>query len=167
MSGWILILSAESKAEGWSKGADKVGWANGHDWWWNCQTFRICPPYATFYASAAEIVTQCTIKPLPLSLSKTDSFIPPYQPPLIPTVNCPKQGRNQLNSDAFKTKTYPITRRLFVIIKQDGQGDERAGEAYALLLLTDDGKSWLKRLAIFRDFRSESQLSLFCHSSEF
>ncbi len=99
---------------------------------------------AIYYASAPEIVTQCKVKPLPLSLSKTDSLIPPYQPPLISTENCPQQGRNQLNSEAFKTKTYPITRRLFVIIKQDASVDEQAGETYVKLLLTDEGQKLIE-----------------------
>ncbi|NEO48998.1 MAG: PstS family phosphate ABC transporter substrate-binding protein [Moorea sp. SIO4A3] len=99
---------------------------------------------AIYYASAPEIVTQCKVKPLPLSFSNTSPFVTPYQPPLIPTENCPEQGRNQLNSEAFKTKKYPITRRLFVIIKQDGSVDERAGEAYGKLLLTDEGQKLIK-----------------------
>ena len=97
-----------------------------------------------YYASAPEIVTQCKVKPLPLSLSNTSPFITPYQAPLIPTENCPEQGRNQLNSDAFKTNKYPINRRLFVIIKQDGSVDEQAGETYVKLLLTDEGQKLIE-----------------------
>ena len=99
---------------------------------------------AIYYASAPEIVPQCTVKPLSLFSSKTGSFIPPYQPPLLPTKNCPEQGRNQLNSEAFETNEYPITRQLFVIIKQDDQGYDRAGEAYRKLLLTDEGQKLIK-----------------------
>ncbi|NEQ88004.1 MAG: PstS family phosphate ABC transporter substrate-binding protein [Moorea sp. SIO2I5] len=101
---------------------------------------------AIYYASAPEIVTQCKVKPLPLSFSKIRPFVTPYQPPLIPTENCPEQGRNQLNSEAFKTKTYPITRRLFVIIKQDGQVDQRAGETQGYFILIVIG-IWYKERA--------------------
>ncbi|MFM7354496.1 MAG: phosphate ABC transporter substrate-binding protein, partial [Microcystis aeruginosa] len=55
------------------------------------------------------------------------------------------QKRNQLNELAFQKGEYPITRRLFVIIKQNGQLDEQAGEAYANLLLTDQGQELIKK----------------------
>ncbi|MGV2387598.1 MAG UNVERIFIED_CONTAM: hypothetical protein LVR29_02365 [Microcystis novacekii LVE1205-3] len=38
------------------------------------------------------------------------------------------QKRNQLDELAFQRERIPITRRLFVIIKQNGQLDEQAGE---------------------------------------
>jgi len=39
----------------------------------------------------------------------------------------------------FRSGEYPITRRLFVIVKQNGQ-TEQAGIAYANLLLTNQGQ---------------------------
>lgn len=96
-------------------------------------------PGGIYYASAPEIVGQCTVNYLPLK-SKSGAWIPPYQPPFIPASQCPGQ-RNQLNQAAFQSGEYPITRRLFVIVKQNGQIDQQAGEAYANLLLTDQGQA--------------------------
>lgn len=96
-------------------------------------------PGGIYYASAPEIVGQCTVSYLPVK-SKSGAWIPPYQPPFVPANQCPGQ-RNQLNQAAFQSGEYPITRRLFVIIKQNGQQDQQAGEAYANLLLTDQGQA--------------------------
>ncbi|WP_293085325.1 hypothetical protein [Moorena sp. SIO4A1] len=35
-----------------------------------------------------------------------------------------------MNSVAFKKGTYPITRKLFVIVKKNGKAEQKAGEAY-------------------------------------
>ena len=69
-----------------------------------------------YYASAPEVVGQCGIKPLPIG--KTESkLISPYKEPYIPPTECP-QKRNQLNVDAFRSDEYPMTRRLFVVVKK-------------------------------------------------
>lgn len=91
-----------------------------------------------YYASAPEVVPQCTIKPLPLG-RQPGKFIPPYREPFIKQSQCPSQ-RNQLNIQAFQTGQYPITRNLFVVVKQNGQVEQQAGEAYANLLLTEQGQ---------------------------
>ncbi len=96
-----------------------------------------------YYASAPEVVPQCGIKTLPLGKSE-NKLVAPYQEPSIPSSQCP-QKRNQLNELAFQKGEYPITRRLFVIIKQNGQLDEQAGEAYANLLLTDQGQELIEK----------------------
>jgi phosphate transport system substrate-binding protein len=66
-------------------------------------------------------------------------FVPPYQEPFVPLEQCPGK-RNQLNTTAFQSGQYPITRNLFVVVKQNGQIDEQAGKSYASLLLTDRGQ---------------------------
>ena len=91
-----------------------------------------------YYASAPEVVPQCTIKPLPLG-RQPGKFIPPYREPFVKHSQCPSQ-RNQLNIQAFQTGQYPITRNLFVVVKQNGQVEQQAGEAYANLLLTEQGQ---------------------------
>ncbi|AFY32377.1 PstS family phosphate ABC transporter substrate-binding protein [Calothrix sp. PCC 7507] len=101
-----------------------------------------------YYASAPEVVGQCGVKPLPLG-RKSEKLIPPYKEPFIPLSNCPQQ-RNQINSTAFQTGDYPITRRLFVIVKQNGQIDQQAGETYANLLLTDQGQKLITQAGFVR-----------------
>lgn len=95
-------------------------------------------PGSIYYASAPEIVSQCTVKALPLG-QKSSELIPPYQEPFVSLAKCPQQ-RNQLNTEAFQSGEYPITRRLFVIVKSQAGVEQQAGEAYANLLLTQQGQ---------------------------
>ena len=101
-----------------------------------------------YYASAPEIVGQCGVKPLPIG-KNFDKLIPPYQEPYIPSSECPRK-RNKLNTTAFSEAKYPITRRLFVIVKQNGQIDEEVGEAYAELLLTSQGQELIAKAGFVR-----------------
>lgn len=100
-------------------------------------------PGGMFYASAPLLVTQCNVKPLPLGRNANE-LVAPYKEPLVPLNQCPNK-RNELNVDAFKSGQYPNTRRLFVIIKQDGQIAQKAGEAYANLMLTSQGQAALAK----------------------
>ncbi|MDY6936145.1 MAG: PstS family phosphate ABC transporter substrate-binding protein [Cyanobacteriota bacterium] len=95
-------------------------------------------PGSIYYASAPEVIPQCSVKPI--SIGRTaDRLVAPYQDPLVPPQECPER-RNQLNAEVFQSGDYPITRQLFAIVKQNGQIDEEAGEAYAQLLLTGRGQ---------------------------
>ncbi|MEA5536442.1 PstS family phosphate ABC transporter substrate-binding protein [Crocosphaera sp. XPORK-15E] len=96
-----------------------------------------------YYASAPEVVPQCSIKTLPIGV-KTDQLIPPYQSPFVPLSQCPKL-RNQLNQSGFQSGEYPLTRRLFVIVKENGEDDEKAGLTYAELMLTNQGQTLIKQ----------------------
>ncbi|MCV3216821.1 PstS family phosphate ABC transporter substrate-binding protein [Plectonema radiosum NIES-515] len=100
-------------------------------------------PGGIYYASAPEIVGQCTVKPLPLG-RKSDQLVPPYKEPFIPLEQCPIQ-RNQINAVTFQSGEYPITRRLFVIVKQNGQSDQQAGVAYVNFLQTDQGQELITK----------------------
>ncbi len=103
-----------------------------------------------YYASAPEVVGQCSVKSLPLG-RKSDELVAPYISPFIPLSECP-QKRNQLNGDAFQSGKYPITRRLFVIVKEseNNQSDQKAGEAYANLLLSDQGQELIAKTGFVR-----------------
>jgi ABC-type phosphate transport system substrate-binding protein len=102
-----------------------------------------------YYASAPEVVPQCGIKPLPIA-RQGNSFVAPYTKPLIKPEQCPNQ-RNKLNIDAFKTGEYPITRQMFVIVKQNpGSLEEQAGEAYANMLLTTHGQKLMNEAGFVR-----------------
>ncbi|MGI8501120.1 MAG: PstS family phosphate ABC transporter substrate-binding protein [Hassallia sp.] len=95
-------------------------------------------PGAVYYGSARGVVPQCTVKALPLGRVSTE-LISPYREPLVPSNQCP-QKRNQVNTEVFKNGSYPITSKLFVIIKQNKGREEKVGEAYTRLLLSDQGK---------------------------
>lgn len=105
-------------------------------------------PGGIYYGSAPEIVPQCTIKSIAIA-REGNAFVTPYQEPLVPPADCPAQ-RNQLNMEAFRSGNYPITRQLTVVIKQNGQSEQRAGEAYANLLLTEQGQELIDKTGFVR-----------------
>ncbi|MEO0539387.1 MAG: substrate-binding domain-containing protein [Cyanobacteria bacterium P01_A01_bin.105] len=98
-------------------------------------------PGAIYYASSPEVVPQCSIYPLPIAPADTDAYVAPYQAPLV--TNCPEQ-RNSINREGFRSGDYPLTRRLFVVIKADGDRDEAAGRAYSELLLSPTGQTLIE-----------------------
>ncbi|MEB3268712.1 MAG: PstS family phosphate ABC transporter substrate-binding protein [Leptolyngbya sp.] len=98
-------------------------------------------PGAIYYASAPEVVGQCTVKPIAIG-RQGEQLVPPYQAPYVPPAACPAQ-RNQINLDGLRSGDYPLTRRLFVIVREDGSSDQQAGEAYANLLLSQQGQGLL------------------------
>jgi len=97
-----------------------------------------------YMASAANLIGQCNVKPLGISKETDGTYINPYQGELVSPEVCLKQP-NQPNFAAFQNDEYPLTRRMFVIIKLDGQLDEKAGETYTELLLTDEGQQLIKQ----------------------
>jgi phosphate transport system substrate-binding protein len=105
-------------------------------------------PGGIYFASAPEVVPQCTVKPLPIGRSGND-FVAPYQAPLVPPEQCPAK-RNQLNLAAFQSGQYPMTRNLFVVIKQGTPATEQAGEAYANLLLSAEGQGAIEKAGFVR-----------------
>lgn len=99
---------------------------------------------AIYYASAPEVVPQCSVKTLPLG-KNSNQLVTPYQEPPVSEQTCREQGqRDQLNISAFQNGNYPITRRLFVIVKENGELDQQAGEAYGKLLLTQQGQKLIE-----------------------
>lgn len=100
-------------------------------------------PGSIYFASAPEVVPQCSIKPLPLGRTP-GKYVSPYQEPFILPSECPGK-RNKLNIEAFQSGNYPITRNLFVVVKQNGQIEQQAGDAYANLLLTQQGQELISQ----------------------
>lgn len=96
-------------------------------------------PGAIYFASAPEVVGQCTVKPLSINQQ------PPYRPPYIDLQNCPNQ-RNQPNLDGFASRTYPLTRQIYIV----GRTDTAIGRAYAELILSDEGQAALGRAGFAR-----------------
>lgn len=86
------------------------------------------------YATASE-VDQQAIQVLPLAKSTNSSFVSP----------CADQACTVVNKADFVSGEYPVTRRLFVVIKRDGGLDEQAGVAYANMLLSDEGQKLIEQ----------------------
>jgi phosphate transport system substrate-binding protein len=92
-------------------------------------------PGGISYASASEIIGQQSTRLLKLSKKNSKAFVSP----------CGNTACTTINSKAFIEGAYPITRRLLVIIKRDGQLDEQAGVAYANILLSDEGQQLISQ----------------------
>lgn len=82
------------------------------------------------YATTSEVINQQTIRLLALAKSASESAVSP----------CADSGCTRINQSAFTDGSYPLTRRLFVIIKKDGRLDQQVGEAYTNMLLSDQGQ---------------------------
>jgi phosphate transport system substrate-binding protein len=87
------------------------------------------------YARASKVVSQYAIHPLPLSKTSNQPFVPPFAHGNITTVN----------SSAFVDGSYPVTKKIFIIVKRDGSLDEQVGLAYANLLLTPQGQKLIEQ----------------------
>lgn len=105
-------------------------------------------PGGIYYASAPEVVPQCSIKPLPLGRTQ-GIYVAPYQEPFILPEECPR-SRNKLNIEAFQSGKYPITRNLFVVVKQNGQTEQQAGVTYADFLRTQQGQELITQSGFVR-----------------
>lgn len=115
-------------------------------------------PGGIYFASAPEVVSQCTVKSLPLGRTASE-LVPPYREPRVPFSECPR-SRTQLNTEIFRSGEYPLTRRLFVIVKQNGQTEQQAGVAYANLLLTDEGQELLTKTGFISIRDADSALPI-------
>ncbi|MEL6937919.1 MAG: PstS family phosphate ABC transporter substrate-binding protein [Cyanobacteria bacterium J06598_1] len=100
-------------------------------------------PGAIYFASAPEVVGQCTVAPLPIGNS-AQQLIPPYRQPYVPSADCPTR-RNQLNLQAFQSQTYPLLRPLYVAMRKGEDTSEQAGTAYANMLKTGEGQEVLSQ----------------------
>lgn len=100
-------------------------------------------PGGIYFASAPEVVPQCTVKTIPLGT--TNQFVAAYEGSLA---TCPT--RNRLNTKAFQDGTYPLTRNLSVIVKQNNSREQQAGEAYANLLLSTPAQEAIAKAGFVR-----------------
>ncbi|MCF2145218.1 phosphate ABC transporter substrate-binding protein [Desmonostoc muscorum LEGE 12446] len=91
-------------------------------------------PGGISYATASQVCNQ-SIKPLSIAREANQNFVSPCM-------------GEQVNKIDFAKDTYPLIRRLFVVIKRDGTFDEQAGLAYANLLLSDQGQQLVNQAGL-------------------
>lgn len=97
-------------------------------------------------SSVSLVVPQCSIKSLPL-VGNRNKVVPPYQQKnFVLPEKCSPGKRNRVNLEAIYSGDYPLTNDLSVVIKQNGQTEERAGRAYANLVKTKQGQEMIKQL---------------------
>jgi phosphate transport system substrate-binding protein len=85
-------------------------------------------PGAIAFASTSLIHNQQEIKIFNLAAENSTDYVAPMID-------------KQPNLKLFENGTYPLTRRLFVVVRQDGTPDQLAGKAYAQMLLSHQGQS--------------------------
>ena len=90
-------------------------------------------PGAISYASSAILRGQQSITPIALSANGSS-------PPISALL-----ANGAVNLQAFENNLYPLTRRLFVVIRRDGTPEETAGVAYTNLLLSQEGQKIFKQ----------------------
>lgn len=103
-------------------------------------------PGGIYYGSASIFVPQCTIKTLPIGISNS-VLITPYQPPFVPLSQCPAR-RNQVNLSAWADQSYPLTRRFYLIMRNDNSPEAIAGKAYARMLLSEEGQKLIRQAGL-------------------
>lgn len=54
----------------------------------------------------------------------------------------------QINAIAIRDGSYPISRRMFIMYRQDGTIDQLAGEAYANMLLSKEGQQIVQKAGL-------------------
>jgi phosphate transport system substrate-binding protein len=85
-------------------------------------------PGGISYSSASITIGQQSVQSLALSKGTSQDYVPPFL----------EDG--QVNLEALRQGTYPLTRRLFIVVRNDRTSDEQAGVAYANLLLSSEGQ---------------------------
>ena len=90
-------------------------------------------PGAISYASSAVLKGQSSITPIALSANSTS--------PSVSAI----LADGMVNLQAFEKNVYPLTRRLYVVIRRDGSPDEKAGVAYTNLLLSREGQKIFRK----------------------
>ena len=89
-------------------------------------------PGSISYASAASIMNQKSIRPLPIAKAKSNQYVEPY-------------SDGHINTQAFRDSSYPLTRQLFVVLSHKGKPEYQAGVAYTNLLLSKEGQKIIEQ----------------------
>lgn len=90
-------------------------------------------PGAISYGAQPLVIGQSTIQPIGLARGGSQNYIQP------------DNASGEINKQAILDGSYPLIRRIFVILREDGEIDELAGRAYANLLLSQEGQALIDR----------------------
>jgi ABC-type phosphate transport system substrate-binding protein len=102
-------------------------------------------PGGIFVGPISNIVPQCGVKTLPI-INKGKTFYPYQQQNFVSPAECGPGKRNPVNIEAIDSDEYPFPVRFYVVVKENGQKEQQAGEAYANLLQTEQGKNMIRQL---------------------
>jgi phosphate transport system substrate-binding protein len=93
-------------------------------------------PGSISYAAASEIRNRRFVHPLSLAGVDPSNYGVPFT------------YSDRLNAKVIQNGSYPFIQKLFVIMRRDGQIGERAGIAYANLLLSHEGQQLIERAGL-------------------
>lgn len=94
-------------------------------------------PGGISFGANAPIIGQQTIRPLAIAKANSQEYVQPFI----------EEGK-RVNTAAMRDGSYPITRRLFVVIREDGTIDELAGKAYTNMLLSKEGQQIVEKAGL-------------------
>ncbi len=103
-------------------------------------------PGGIFVGPISDIVPQCGVKTLPIVNTEGKSFYPYQQQNFVSPAQCRPGKRNRVNIEAIYSGEYPLPVIFYVVVKQNAQREQQAGQAYANLLLTKQGQEMIKNL---------------------
>jgi ABC-type phosphate transport system substrate-binding protein len=96
-----------------------------------------------YFVTASQSVDQCEFKPVPIIKESKKEPVAPYEGQLTPRdANCasvPEDNRNKVNIQAIKDHSYPLTRPIYLVLRDDNPA-KQWGEYYLNVLQTDEGK---------------------------
>jgi phosphate transport system substrate-binding protein len=94
-------------------------------------------PGAISFGGNAPLIGQRTIRPLAVAKANSQEYVQPFI-----------EDGKRINAAAIRDDSYPITRRLFVILRSDGTIDQLAGDAYANMLLSKQGQQIVEKAGL-------------------
>ena len=85
------------------------------------------------YGAQPLVANQSTIEPIGLAKRGSQDYIQPVK------------DSGAIDRQAILDGSYPLIRRIFVVLREDGEIDELAGRAYVNLLLSEEGQALIDR----------------------
>jgi phosphate transport system substrate-binding protein len=106
-------------------------------------------PGAIYFGSAPLVITQCQVQTLAIGQTP-QSLTLPYQPIGQQSASDCQNQTLQVNTTALQDGSYPLAHKLYGVVKLDNTPTEQAGEAFARLLLTDQGQAAIGQAGFLR-----------------
>ena len=91
-------------------------------------------PGGISFGGNAPIVGQRTIRPLAVAKANSTEYVQPFI-----------EDGKQINATAMRNSSYPMSRRVFIVIRQDSTIDQLAGEAYVNMLMSKEGQQIVEK----------------------
>lgn len=101
-------------------------------------------PGGVHIAPSSIAVKQCQVKALAVGFDLTQ-LVNPYEQPLVSVADCLNGRKNRVNIKVIQNSKYPLTAaELTVVVLDDNGFKQRAGEAYAKMFHTAQGRAFTR-----------------------